>query len=360
MSVSELPGLTCCGAKAPGYHDRCHPVLWSENAWLTMLDSLPEVPEAELGLEACRMRASAEYLCPERLIEAYASVGVQVVADPFSSAVAEQAIAALRHGLPFSIVRIGDGEANLLSFGRYPGTPILDQHNFAAIIEMQQDRMAPDLAWAPVLRELIFSSVLQADVVGVIGLWRPRVFTIDILMELFREDRRGGSGHWRALDLMLKLAREGLLRGKIVASAYLYLGILEHIPEIVSHAREVLLVTDRAHLASDFARRFGGMSFEMLNIGKRRFPVEALEPSFLQDVDSQLPQDMSGYCCMIGAGPWAEVYCSWVRQRGGVAIDLGSGFDILDGIISRPVHRALGFDRVSKYALRNNMDLGQA
>jgi hypothetical protein len=34
-----------------------------------------------------------------------------------------------------------------------------------------------------------------------------------------------------------------------------------------------------------------------------------------------------------------------------VAIDIGSGFDLLYGETSRPVHRALGLDQLNRYAL---------
>ncbi len=60
---------------------------------------------------------------------------------------------------------------------------------------------------------------------------------------------------------------------------------------------------------------------------------------------------MRGCFCLVGAGFWAEIYCTWIKQRGGVAIDIGSGFDLLDGTAPRPVHRSLGFDQHNPFAL---------
>ena len=54
-----------------------------------------------------------------------------------------------------------------------------------------------------------------------------------------------------------------------------------------------------------------------------------------------MPNDLRGCLCLIGAGPWAEIYCTWVKQRGGVAIDLGSGFDLLEGKVTRVMHKEI-------------------
>jgi hypothetical protein len=285
-------------------------------------------------------------------MESYASLGFKVMADPFNSDVTERAISALRKATPFSIIRIGDGEANLLSFARYAGTPNLDRYTVAALVNSQQDSIVPDELWMLVLRDMMLSSVLQADIVGIIGLWRPvTTFNADKMVDLLRRDSRGGCGHWRSMDYMLRLAREGFLQGKTIASAHLYFGVIQRIDEILSHAKRILLITDKTRLEAAFAGRFPGIAVELLSIGKPQAEGEAHGPQFLVDVEKGLPHDMRGYCCLIGAGPWAEIYCGWIKQRGGVAIDIGSGFDLLDGKISRPIHNILGLDKINKYAL---------
>ena len=95
-----------------------------------------------------------------------------------------------------------------------------------------------------------------------------------------------------------------------------------------------------------------GTAIDCLGLGPRkrnneRFPKT---PDFLSTVASELPRDMRGACCLAGAGPWAEIYCSWIKQRG-VAVDLGSGFDLLAGQATRPGHRRLGWDKANPYAL---------
>jgi hypothetical protein len=41
----------------------------------------------------------------------------------------------------------------------------------------------------------------------------------------------------------------------------------------------------------------------------------------------------------VGAGLFGKVYCHTAKQDGAVAIDLGSAFDILAGLETRPVHK---------------------
>jgi hypothetical protein len=40
---------------------------------------------------------------------------------------------------------------------------------------------------------------------------------------------------------------------------------------------------------------------------------------------------MAGTLCLVGAGMWAELYWTWIRRRGGVAVDIGSGMVLLAG-----------------------------
>ena len=39
-----------------------------------------------------------------------------------------------------------------------------------------------------------------------------------------------------------------------------------------------------------------------------------------------------GAVFLVGAGPFGKIYCHWIKQRGGIAIDIGSIFDSWAGI----------------------------
>ena len=74
-------------------------------------------------------------------------------------------------------------------------------------------------------------------------------------------------------------------------------------------------------------------------------------PDFLLDVEDRLPADMQGCLCLVGAGVWSEIYCTWVKRRGGVGVDIGSGFDLLAGKVTRPFHRAALGSSANPFAL---------
>ena len=94
-----------------------------------------------------------------------------------------------------------------MSYGAYAHTPHLDDHVVKAILAKQQDAFEVDPVWMIILRDLMMGAVAQADVIGVIGLWRPQgPASAEHLARRFLQDHRGISGHWRAMDYMLKLA----------------------------------------------------------------------------------------------------------------------------------------------------------
>ena len=64
-------------------------------------------------------------------------------------------------------------------------------------------------------------------------------------------------------------------------------------------------------------------------------------PNFLASFEKMLRHDLAGSLVLVGAGPWAEFYCTVAKQRGAVAVDIGSGFDLLSGRNTRPFHRLL-------------------
>lgn len=53
-----------------------------------------------------------------------------------------------------------------------------------------------------------------------------------------------------------------------------------------------------------------------------------------------------GALLLVGGGVVGKIYCNWWRDKGGVAIDIGSVFDELDGRVTRGKDRAL--DKIEK------------
>ena len=307
------------------------------------------IPKSELDEVTRSILAHPEYLMPTYVIDKYKKNGAKTIPSPFSTSIATSIRQALLTETPFSVIRIGDGEVNLLSYGDYPKTGCLNHCAIKQIISMQGDRFNINPLWMIVLRDLMMGALIQADIIGVVGLWRfpPPPKAEDIVQNILR-DPRGVSGNWRAVDFMLKLAHRSIFKAKILASAHLYFSILENLHNILPFAKKVFILSNRTKIIDKLVLKYPNINFKYISVGSSEI-LSSDQPDFLLSIYSTLPVDMVGSLSLVGAGPWAEIYTTWIKQKGGVAVDIGSGFDLMEGELTRPVHKRLSLDKIQQY-----------
>ena len=305
------------------------------------------VPDAEIQRVADAMRAKPEYYDVQYVADRYRSFGLIVLPDPFSKDVIMPIVGALENGLPFSVIRLGDGETDILTLDAYAGTANLDRHAFAVTAAKH---FVPAISEASMqaLSRGLRAAVEAADMVGVLGLWRARPAILEeSVAGLFRHPR-GPLGQWRGMDYLLALADTGVLQGKVVASAHLYFSMLEHLDRLVAAAQDILCLTSEGDAVDLLRQRYPEKRIAHHVVGddkEGKVDPDGL-PVFMRSVQAALRDDLSGHLCLIGAGPWAEIYCTWIKQRGGVAVDMGSAFDLIAGRKRRLVQRNLAEDGV--------------
>ena len=141
------------------------------------------------------------------------------------------------------------------------------------------------------------------------------------MRKAFKSGPRGLYGDWKGRLYMPKLARDGYLDGKVVASNHFYMAFLNSLSRLVHSAASVLLMTGHEGLLPAFQLRFPDREIALLKIGNATDPRRGKlkVPYFLQDYHDAMPEDLTGVLCLVGGGPWSLIYCSWIRQRGGVA-----------------------------------------
>ncbi len=299
----------------------------------------------ELGYIRSQIKENAHLLDRENVISAYASAGLEVAFDPFDPTLTRRLIEALQTDTPYSHIRVGDGEISLLAYGSDPNTPNLDRFALERSIMNFQDRFRLSEAWATKLQTLMQAAIQASDSVGVVGMWRAREVEnsefLEYTLRNIEVDPRGISGHWRAIKHMLDLGRAGRLDGKLVCSAHSYFGIIKGVGDIITAATRTICITNRLDAVAGLRSRFPKNSIRQIELPSEFSPPEQMpnEPNFLYQVKSQIPDDLRGQLVLLGAGAWAEFYCTWIKERGGVAVDIGSGFDLLQGTVTRPIHR---------------------
>jgi len=126
------------------------------------------------------------------------------------------------------------------------------------------------------------------------------------------------------------------VRNILICSAHFYLSILANLEQILAQTSCVYLITERSDLLALFANRYASVAFKLIPVGTLRTPQTSSqdrhrELSFLGSTFRQIPRNMAGTLCLVGAGVWAELYWTWIRRRGGVAVDIGSGMVLLAG-----------------------------
>ena len=313
-----------------------------------MQSPLSHIPEEELELVADFIHSEFKlYPSDEARIRAYRKSGHFVISDPNSDLIVDLILDALKERKPFSVLRIGDGEGNLMTYRKYPGTPRLDQYVAQEIINMQEDSFKASGLSLLLLRDMMNASTMQADILGVRGIWgayrtkqEQREKTFDECLTLLKENIRGKSGLFRSARHTLQLCEQGYIGGTTIASAHLYISVLRRLDELVQSSDSVLLITSHKECATIFKSRWKSKSIQLILVGKsaKNHNKNIKNPKFLLRVHKQLPWELRGTLCLVGSGPWSEIYCSYVKERGGVAVDIGSGFDMLRGINSRPIH----------------------
>jgi hypothetical protein len=129
----------------------------------------------------------------------------------------------------------------------------------------------------------------------------------------------------------------------VFASAHLYVGVLLNLERLLAAAERVVCITGRDAGVAKLRSRCPDIAIEHIAVGSDPLRDEQIPsaPDFLHRVRDALPDNAQGVLHLVGSGPWSEIYCQWIKERGGVGVDLGSGFDVLAGMVTRPVHRHL-------------------
>lgn len=261
------------------------------------------------------------------------------------------AVSCLTEGAPFSLIRVGDGEGNALAVSGETYNSDLNLKAFNTIFH-NQDLQTLHLAEAQRFCRSLERSVCSADVLGIrcINPWHPSTFdSLELQYSrgcLEKKDARGAHGMLHARKQVERLVEMGCLSDAVLTHAWVYISLIPALPEIVHACKKLIVITGREELRSSFVSRFGSKEIDFVSI-----PLEAIRrpdkkmrhyPDVYEHVLKGIDGNLAGTLVLVGAGIFGKMYCHAAKQHGAVALDLGSAFDLLAGIRTRPIHGSFG------------------
>lgn len=242
---------------------------------------------------------------------------------------------------PSSLIRVGDGEGNALQFAETPDDPLAwkcFQHAFAIGDLLPLSRLeGRDFA------ARVRDAILDADLVGIRSIESEQ----EAARIALQYNVRAALGIMAARTFMQNAITQGIYRERCILSAWTYIGLLPHLERLLAAAQKVIVITGRGQLAPEFKRRLGSRLLAFRQIPLEARCRESTESHFRHHFDLELKflkRDLAGVLVLVGGGYFGKIYCHHAKAHGAVAIDLGSGFDILAGVKTRPVHRRIDLD----------------
>ncbi len=298
-----------------------------------------EIPESEFEAFKKKYLAHSSILKPKYITRLHQKHNVISAYTVNNFDLVAPIIDALKLNKPFSLVRISDGLAPLIDYLSDEAHPNLDEHAAKMSLFVYNNSFNVDRNWLLLIREILTVGVLSADMIG----FRPlsKVMSDKQILPHFNKDLRGHVGIWKSHLIENKFLNHGLLDRRYRVTVHCYFDIVERLDDIAEACKKITCLTTNSAIVGILEKRFP--KHQILKISLQRTPFFPNErgnfPDFLFKTREQLPDDMTGQLVLIGAGAWTSIYAYWVKERGGVALDIGSGFSLLRGQASRPVHR---------------------
>lgn len=250
---------------------------------------------------------------------------------------------------PFSLIRVGDGEAVLLSVDESAWL-----HDVA---ELHRHWGAERVSLGDVLRlrRDLKAAIADADLVGVrpdvLGvtapadlLDRPLAATGAYVREHFNlrgPERAAKDNVTRRLALTHAVTKRLMESDKEFCSSWIHWEMLASgvLAEILDAASEVVLVTSHPELGPVVTDTFDVRTHLVTVPGKfiDTGGSGAHVPDRYDEIRSELIGFPPGTLALVGAGIPGKIYCHWLKEAGCVALDVGSTLDAWMGKASRTV-----------------------
>jgi len=222
-------------------------------------------------------------------------------------------------GRPLSVIRLGDGEARLLAWPEFTErrAPLFRSLNYW--FGPQQFSSGDLTSMAKNLRQ----AVREADIVGVPD----------------EEHKRQSTG-WANVELWLKAYNLVSPSAKLAAAELHIQFYQERFFQRLLNGRESISIITCRDVGEQLRAEYGigsvrwyAVPVEAQTTGERRATYHW--PNRYDELWEEIGVPQPGHLFLVAAGPLGKMYCARVKERGGVAFDIGSIADVWANVRSR-------------------------
>ncbi|HZY67376.1 MAG TPA: glycosyltransferase family A protein [Devosia sp.] len=247
---------------------------------------------------------------------------------------------AARQRRPLSLLRLGDGEGNLLPYA--PELEPFARSDEHATLRVWWGDAADSIDPSP-LRSALAGAIRDADIVG-----------IPDLLRLMRTDKPGlarlpepAAKNIRGLRAVLDFTASQVSADRLITSCHVHqsLSTWGLWDVLLPRLGPVSLVTCHEELADAMRQRFGMETRTVFlippeqkhaarfasQVGGRHYPER------FQSLRRELADIEAGEVVLVAAGVLGKIYCQWIKAAGGIGVDIGSAADAWAGYFTRSV-----------------------
>ena len=264
----------------------------------------------------------------------------------------EDLVESVRQQKPLSVIRLGDGEGNVLLASEAGASHNeLAEYGLSKIWAVMFGRRTLSVSDKQAFLTDFVESVQAADVIG-LPTAKQVEHKITTITSDGNKDYRGlagilGDWYWFAKN---EAIFDDPVRRYGIWHYHIRLG--DRLQEVLSASRHVSAITCYPDFLEIMRHRYGFEPGIVLTIPPQAVnikgtPDEVHYPDRYQQICHALNQDLSGHTFLVGAGLLGKMYCAKIKQSGGIAIDIGSLIDVLIGHSVRPWHSAEALERFS-------------
>ena len=220
---------------------------------------------------------------------------------------------------PFSLIRLGDGEGALM------GYPYVT------------DREAIDRSFKVWFGN---TSISDSEAVDIASRIREAVRNSD-LVGLPRKKQLDRHPYYQAVYSSIDYYQLNESQMYTDAAIHRYLQFCLLFRKLLKGQDYLGVITPRT-ICAELKSAFGVKKVERFAIrGETRFSGDESTPHYpdaFNTITETISPPFKGAIFLVGAGGLGKIYCDVIKQRGGIAIDIGALFDAWAGIKSRLVH----------------------